>query len=222
MLPVESLARKRKLFNNPLLATVAGVLLNLYGELVLRTSLIRVQSHPEVDRLVRERRVAVIYALWHRHVFFVPLLRRYERRPLAVLLSLHRDAQIVGVAARLRRITLVSGSSTRGGARAYRQLLEWLASSASVCITPDGPKGPPGCIKQGVIRLAEQSACMVVPVAFTASRMLRIKSWDRTIVPLPFGCHRFIIGAPIDLASTAATLSKAERLKHALDGLAAG
>ncbi|MFM7514957.1 MAG: hypothetical protein ACKO3F_16690, partial [Cyanobium sp.] len=104
------MVRKRKLFNNPLLASLAGVVLNLYGELVLRTSRIRVESHPEVDRLVREQHVAVIYALWHRHVFFVPLLRRYERRPVAALLSLHRDAQIVGVAARLRGITLVSGS----------------------------------------------------------------------------------------------------------------
>lgn len=215
------MARKRKLFNNPLLANLAGVALNIYGELVLCTSRIRVQAHPEVESLVRNRRHAVIYALWHRHVFFVPLLRRYERRPLAALLSLHRDAQIVGVAARLRGITLVSGSSTRGGARAYRQLLVWLASPASACITPDGPKGPPGTIKPGVIRLAEQSACLVVPVAFTASRMLRIKSWDRTIVPLPFGCHRLIIGAPLDMASSVDCPSKAERLRQALDGLVA-
>jgi lysophospholipid acyltransferase (LPLAT)-like uncharacterized protein len=215
------LVRKRKLFNNPLLASLAGVVLNLYGELVLRTSRIRVESHPDVDRLVRERHVAVIYALWHRHVFFVPLLRRYERRPVAALLSLHRDAQIVGVAARLRGITLVSGSSTRGGARAYRQLLAWLASPASACITPDGPKGPAGTIKPGVIRLAEQSSCMVVPVAFIASRMRRLRSWDRTIVPLPFGCHRLILGAPLDLAGPAAgSAAKADRLRQALDGLA--
>lgn len=213
---------KRKLFNNPLLASLAGAVLNLYGELVLRTSRIRVESHPEVDRLVRERHVAVIYALWHRHVFFVPLLRRYERRPVAALLSLHRDAQIVGVAARLRGITLVSGSSTRGGARAYRQLLAWLASPASACITPDGPKGPAGTIKPGVIRLAEQSNCMVVPVAFMASRMRRLRSWDRTIVPLPFGCHRLILGAPLDLAEPAVgSAAKADRLRQALDGLAA-
>ncbi|QVL52727.1 MAG: DUF374 domain-containing protein [Cyanobium sp. M30B3] len=215
------MGRKRKLFNNPLLASLAGVVLNLYGELVLRTSRIRVQVHPEVDRLVREQRVAVIYALWHRHVFFVPLLRRYERRPVAALLSLHRDAQIVGVAARLRGITLVSGSSSRGGARAYRQLLTWLASPASACITPDGPKGPAGTIKPGVIRLAEQSACRVVPVAFMASRMRRLRSWDRTIVPLPFGCHRLILGAPLDLAGPAGCAAKAERLRQALDGLAA-
>ena len=221
LLPVASLASKRKLFNNPSLATLAGVVLNIYGELVLRTSRIRVQAHPEVDRLVHDQRVAVIYALWHRHVFFVPLLRRYERRPLAALLSLHRDAQIVGVAARLRGITLVSGSSTRGGARAYRQLLAWLASPASACITPDGPKGPAGTIKPGVIRLAEQSACLVVPVAFTASRMLRINSWDRTIVPLPFGCHRLILGAPLDLASPLDGPPKADRLRQALDGLVA-
>jgi len=215
------LARKRAVFNNPVLSTLAGLLLNGYGELVLRTSRIRVQAHPSVDRLVHEQGVAVIYALWHCHVFFVPLLRRYGRRPLAVLLSLHRDAQIVGVAARLRGVTLVRGSSSRGGAQAYRQLLGWLASSRSVCLTPDGPKGPPRAIKQGIIRLAEQSGCVVVPVAFTASAKLRLNSWDRTIVPLPFGRHRVVLGEPIDLATLADGSQRAASLKRALDQLGA-
>jgi lysophospholipid acyltransferase (LPLAT)-like uncharacterized protein len=219
--PVEALARKRAVFNNPVLSTLAGLLLNGYGELVVRTSRIRVQVHPAVDQLVHEQGLPVIYALWHCHVFFVPMLRRYGRRPLAVLLSLHRDAQIVGVAARLRGVTLVRGSSSRGGAQAYRQLLGWLASSRSVCLTPDGPKGPPRTIKQGIIRLAEQSGCCIVPVAFTASSKLRLNSWDRTLVPLPFGRHRVVIGEPIDLTTLADGPQRAATLKCALDQLVA-
>jgi lysophospholipid acyltransferase (LPLAT)-like uncharacterized protein len=51
--------------------------------------------------------------------------------------------------------------------------------------------------------------------------MRRLRSWDRTIVPLPFGCHRLILGAPLDLAGPAAgSAAKADRLRQALDGLA--
>jgi len=191
------LAQKRTLLNNRALVWLVGSLLNAYGQLFLITSRLRIEADPEVERLVREQRVPVIYALWHSHVFFVPLFRTYERRAVSVLLSAHRDAQIVGVAARLRGIRLVFGSSTRGGAKAYLQLLTVLQSGESVVMTPDGPKGPAERVKSGVIRLAQQSGCAIVPVALASSRLHRLKSWDRSLLPLPFSKAVFELGAPL-------------------------
>jgi len=191
------LAQKRTLLNNRALVWLVGSLLNAYGQLFLITSRLRIEADPEVERLVREQRVPVIYALWHSHVFFVPLFRTYERRAVSVLLSAHRDAQIVGVAARLRGIRLVFGSSTRGGAKAYLQLLTVLQGSQSVVMTPDGPKGPAERVKSGVIRLAQQSGCAIVPVALASSRLHRLKSWDRSLLPLPFSKAVFELGAPL-------------------------
>ena len=191
------MAQKRTLLNNRGLTWLVGSLLNAYGQLFLITSRLRIEADPEVERLVREQRVPVIYALWHSHVFFVPLFRTYERRAVSVLLSAHRDAQIVGVAARLRGIRLVFGSSTRGGAKAYLQLLTVLQSGESVVMTPDGPKGPAERVKSGVIRLAQQSGCAIVPVALASSRLHRLKSWDRSLLPLPFSKAVFELGAPL-------------------------
>ena len=185
------------MLNNRGLAWLVGALLNAYGQLFLITSRLRIEADPEVERLVREQRVPVIYALWHSHVFFVPLFRTFERRAVSVLLSAHRDAQIVGVAARLRGIRLVFGSSTRGGARAYLQLLSVLQGGQSVVMTPDGPKGPAERVKSGVIRLAQQSGCAIVPVALASSRLHRLKSWDRSLLPLPFSKAVFELGAPL-------------------------
>jgi len=191
------LAQKRTLLNNRALTWLVGSLLNAYGQLFLITSRLRIEADPEVERLVREQRVPVIYALWHSHVFFVPLFRTYERRAVSVLLSAHRDAQIVGVAARLRGIRLVFGSSTRGGAKAYLQLMSVLRGGQSVVMTPDGPKGPAERVKSGVIRLAQQSGCAIVPVALGSSRLHRLKSWDRSLLPLPFSKAVFVLGAPL-------------------------
>ena len=191
------MAQKRTLLNNRGLTWLVGSLLNAYGQLFLITSRLRIEADPEVERLVREQRVPVIYALWHSHVFFVPLFRTFERRAVSVLLSAHRDAQIVGVAARLRGIRLVFGSSTRGGAKAYLQLLTVLQSGESVVMTPDGPKGPAERVKSGVIRLAQQSGCAIVPVALASSRLHRLKSWDRSLLPLPFSKAVFELGAPL-------------------------
>lgn len=215
------MARKRTLLNNPALATLAGVLLNAYGELVLRTSRLRVQADPAVDQLVHAQGVPVIYALWHCHVFVVPLLRRYGRRPLAVLLSSHRDARIVGVAASLRGVQLVEGSSTRGGLKAYRQLLRHLAQRQTVCLTPDGPRGPARRVKPGVIQLARQSGCAVVPVSLACSRQHRLRSWDRSVLPLPFGQHVLRLAGPLYFGTAAELPAQQEQLAMALEDAAA-
>jgi hypothetical protein len=191
------LAKKRTLFNNRLLATLAGVLLNAYGELFRRTSRIRFQVHPGVEQLVREQGAAVIFALWHRHAFFVPLLRGVQRQPITVLLSAHRDAQIVAVAVRLRGLKVVAGSSTRGGLKAYLHLRRVLDQRESVCITPDGPKGPAEQVKAGVIHLAQLSGCAIVPVAVACSRVHRLRSWDRSVLPLPFSRVVIALGEPL-------------------------
>jgi lysophospholipid acyltransferase (LPLAT)-like uncharacterized protein len=193
------LAKKRTLFNNRLLATLAGVLLNAYGELFRRTSRIRFQVHPGVEQLVREQGAAVIFALWHRHAFFVPLLRGVQRQPITVLLSAHRDAQIVAVAVRLRGLKVVAGSSTRGGLKAYLHLRRVLDQRESVCITPDGPQGPAEQVKAGVIHLAQLSGCAIVPVAVACSRVHRLRSWDRSVLPLPFSLVVIALGEPLRL-----------------------
>lgn len=219
---ITGLAKKRTLLNNRLLATVAGILLNAYGEVFRLTSRIRIQAHPEVDRLIKEQGVAVIYALWHRHAFFVPLLRSYSGRSLAVLLSTHRDAQIVAVAVRLRGLAVVSGSSTRGGLKAYRLLRRWLAQRQLVCITPDGPKGPAEQVKSGVIHLARQSGCAIVPVSVFCSRAHRLSSWDRSLLPLPFSRVVLQLGEPLHppegLAEGQALLAARLRATAALVG----
>lgn len=195
--------KKRTLMNNGWLAWLAGALLNAYGQLVLVTSRLQVRLHPATAELLEQRRVPVIYALWHCHVFFMPLLHLHGGRPVSVLLSAHRDAQIVGVAARMRGVNLVAGSSTRGGVRAYLQLLQLLRQGDSVCITPDGPRGPAREVKPGILHLAQQSGCAVVPVGLALSRRRRLRSWDRTWLPLPFGRVVFTLGPPLAIASGA-------------------
>jgi hypothetical protein len=212
--------KKRNLLNNPVLAWLAGALFNTYAQLVLLTSRIRVWEDPGTEALLWERRVPVIYALWHCHLLFMPLLRIHSRRPLAVLLSTHRDARIVGVAARLRRVDLVQGSSTRGGVSAYRRLLRLLRGGQSVCITPDGPRGPAGRVKKGVVHLAQASGCAVVPVGVALTRRRRLRSWDRCVVPLPFCRLVLTLGAPLhvgDSTDISLSPSQSEHFAEALD-----
>ncbi len=93
---------------------------------------------------------------------------------------------------------MVRGSATRGGARALRELIGALRGGRNVAITPDGPKGPRGQVKSGVVELARLSGMPILPVAFAArrARVLR-RSWDRFSVPVPGSPATYVWGEPI-------------------------
>jgi len=127
-------------------------------------------------------------------------------------------------------VELVAGSSTRGGARAFLQLLQLLAAGRHVCITPDGPKGPARQVKPGVVHLAQRSGCAVVPMGLALTRRRRLRSWDRSVLPLPFGRVVLTLGAPLRVpaadpaASTTGACSlerSGEALGRALDASSA-
>jgi lysophospholipid acyltransferase (LPLAT)-like uncharacterized protein len=66
------------------------------------------------------------------------------------------------------------------------ELAEVLASGRDVLITPDGPRGPCYQVQEGVISTAQITGLIIVPVAYHLNWKIRLKSWDRFQVPLPF------------------------------------
>lgn len=93
----------------------------------------------------------------------------------------------------------VRGSSSRGGARAFRELARAVQEeNAEVLITADGPKGPARRVKEGAAQLAAKTGAWVVPISWSATRRKALeKSWDRFLLPLPFGRIRFAYGEPL-------------------------
>ncbi len=93
----------------------------------------------------------------------------------------------------------VRGSSSKGGARAFLELVRSVREEKSqVLITADGPKGPARRVKEGTVQLAAKTGAWVVPVSWAATRVkVMEKSWDRFLVPLPFGRIRFAYGQPL-------------------------
>jgi lysophospholipid acyltransferase (LPLAT)-like uncharacterized protein len=50
----------------------------------------------------------------------------------------------------------------------------------------DGPKGPALSAKPGAKWLAEKAGVPLVNVSVKYGKALRLKSWDKTFIPLPF------------------------------------
>lgn len=137
----------------------------------------------------------VIIAFWHSRLLMVPYLVR--KRRVAIMISRHRDGELISRAARFFPVDFVRGSTTRGGIRALRGLVRALKRGSHVAITPDGPRGPRHLAQTGTIMLASGTGRPIVPVSYGASKKKVFNSWDRFLLPYPFSRGVIICGEPI-------------------------
>jgi hypothetical protein len=115
-----------------------------------------------------------------------------------VAVSRSRDGSLVSATLRaLGYADPARGSSSRGGSSALLGLLGQLESGTTVAVLVDGPRGPAGVAKPGIAALARHSATPIQPVALAARPALRLRSWDRSLLPLPFARVVCAYGEPI-------------------------
>jgi len=148
------------------------------------------------EALARARQAAGQYILTFWHSRFVMMPYAYPDRRLVVLHSLHRDARLVVEIMKRFGLAQAWGSSTRGGTTGVRQILRLVRDGYDVGITPDGPRGPRRRVQPGVVAVARLGGKPIVPVAFSARPARRLGSWDRTLLPLPFGRGLYLYGEP--------------------------
>jgi lysophospholipid acyltransferase (LPLAT)-like uncharacterized protein len=128
---------------------------------------IRTEGAERVDALHRGGQ-PIILAFWHARQLMIPL--GYRGAGTHILISRHRDGEIIArIVARFGH-RAVRGSSTRGGSEALRELIRLGRSGADLVVTPDGPKGPPQVAKPGIIQLARATGHPIVPLAFSCSK----------------------------------------------------
>jgi lysophospholipid acyltransferase (LPLAT)-like uncharacterized protein len=145
-----------------------------------------------------------VFAFWHEFLPLMPALALiarklpfYRRTPIHTLVSQHRDGRFIGSVVRRFGILPILGSSTRGGATGFRNLLAVLRQGHLIGITPDGPRGPRRQAASGVAQLAGLAGVPVLPLAARTTRRIQLATWDRMPVPLPFGRGVMVCGPAI-------------------------
>lgn len=153
----------------------------------------------------------VIYCLWHSRL--LPLTYWHREQGVAVLVSTHRDGELITRIIESMGIVTARGSSTRGGDIGVRQLLRFAKRGHDLALTPDGPRGPAEVVKDGVVYLAARLAMRIVPLAAAADRAWVGRSWDRFRIPQPFARIAVAHGAPIRVPAEAVEGAAAERAR---------
>ncbi|HUQ82275.1 MAG TPA: lysophospholipid acyltransferase family protein [Gemmatimonadaceae bacterium] len=154
---------------------------------------IRAQN-TESFRDLRAKKQPFIFAFWHGQLF--PLLWVHRDEGVAVLVSSHRDGEIVARIAERLGMRTVRGSTTRGAARALLGVVRELQDGREVAVTPDGPRGPAKRFASGALVAAQRARAPIIAIGVRASRAWRLKSWDRFMIPKPFARIDVVYSAP--------------------------
>lgn len=125
-----------------------------------------------------------VFILWHGEL--LPLLWFHRKQGVSILVSEHRDGELVAQAARRLGYGLVRGSTSRGGARALLEVASLLKRGVTVGVTPDGPRGPRHHFTPGAIVAAQRAGAPLLPIRASADRAWRLRSWDAFLIPKPF------------------------------------
>lgn len=137
-----------------------------------------------------------IFVFWHEGLM-APIHMRGHCN-LAMLISQHRDAEILGRVALHLGFKTVRGSSTRGGIAALMEMMK-LGRTTHLTITPDGPRGPRRQMAPGAVYLASRTGMPIVCLGIGYDRPWRANSWDRLAIPRPFSRCRGVIGPALHL-----------------------
>ena len=184
----------KRLTQHPVAQAALARLLGLYLEFALWTTRWSLEGHEHMAP--HAAGAPVVVAFWHERLSLMPMLwvkarqsaeGRDVRNRVHVLVSRHRDGQFIGAVVSRFALDVVLGSSSRGGAKGLRVMLNLLASGDHIAITPDGPRGPRRVAATGVAQLAALSGVPVLPCAAQTTRHWVLRTWDRMVVPKPFG-----------------------------------
>jgi len=137
----------------------------------------------------------VILSFWHDQLFM--MATGYSGPKASVMISSSKDGELIARTMTYFDIGSIRGSSSRGGRAAFRAMIDLGKEQIDLAFTPDGPRGPRHEIKDGVIQLARVTGRPIVPMAFACSKGHRFSSWDRFLLPFPWGKGVYSFGSPI-------------------------
>jgi lysophospholipid acyltransferase (LPLAT)-like uncharacterized protein len=145
----------------------------------------------------------VLLCAWHQQFFAaIYYFKTYEEYHPPLMISKSMDGSIIAGVARRSGWNPILGSSSRGGAEALRGMIDGFKKSHLAGHVIDGPRGPAGKIKAGLIRLAHAADAVIVPFYTLADRSWYFNSWDNFLLPKPFARVSLTYGTMIKFNPT--------------------
>lgn len=196
----------KRLMRSTLMQAFIGGLVALWMTLVKYTTRWDVTYPERAETIIQSGQGLIALTFHSRFLLLTSAWKRRYQHP-HVLISRSRDGDVVAWTCKWLGLSTVRGSAknaakskVKGGGKAGREILDAIDAGGCIVVTPDGPRGPRQRVPIGPFRLARLSGAPVLPCTFAVANRRQFNSWDRFILPLPFGKGRIIWGTPQHIA----------------------
>ena len=177
----------------------------------------KVYHHPKNDD-----KKPFIICMWHGDLMSQPYNYFGFRKNgiVKAMVSENRDGETITKLAAMFRIWAIRGSSSKGAAKVIISALKELKEGNDIAITPDGPRGPRYSIADGIVAIAQKSGKNIVCFNTIPTKYWQFNSWDKFVLPKPFGKIDFYISEPFSIQGMeledAKALIKEKMLVHTM------
>ncbi|MDJ0721401.1 MAG: lysophospholipid acyltransferase family protein [Desulfobacterales bacterium] len=156
----------------------------------------------EIEQRFARQEAKAVVGTWHRGALF--LVWYYRRLRPMVMFSRSRDGDLIAGYAENLGVRAARGSTSRGGTTALREMLRHLQAPGPrrAATVLDGPRGPRFTVQAGMLQLARSAGVPFVPVVMSAAPAITLtRTWDRTLIPLPFSRVVVSYGDPLTIGA---------------------
>ena len=180
--------------------SLALILVPIIGSLLIRFLSLTNKKKFHAPEAIGDE--AIIMACWHGELLMIPYAyTRFRKTPhVKLIISDHFDGSLIAKTLSFFSFETIRGSSNRNAARALIASIKELKNGYDLGITPDGPKGPRHKVADGIIVMAQKAGAKIVLVEIKPSRFWQLRSWDKFVIPKPFGTINYYISDLIDVS----------------------
>ncbi|KXK29893.1 MAG: hypothetical protein UZ01_01869 [Candidatus Brocadia sinica] len=171
-------------------------LVGILGSWLIRLLALTIRIHDDPKGFNEKIQTThAIYTFWHCLMLIPAYVGRNKN--IQVLISQHSDGEFIAQVIKRLGFGVIRGSSTRGGVRAVKAMVDKIQEGHPIAITPDGPRGPRFVVQPGSIYLSQKTRLPIVPTTVGLSRYWKLPSWDKFRIPKPFSRAIMMYGDPI-------------------------
>ncbi|PVM91602.1 hypothetical protein DDF62_06120 [Caulobacter radicis] len=194
---------------SPLVIKILSSIFAGYSKLVFMTLRMTVEGQDKAEAVWAQGRTkgaGAILCFWHSRIPMSPLSwpQSPARQDMRALISLSNDGEFIARTVEKLGFPSIRGSSAKKtdlaknkhGEQAFRDMVKWVKDGGGIAITPDGPRGPAEHMEKGTPSLARVTGAPVIFVGLAAKPCIRLGSWDRTLIPLPFAKAAMVWDGP--------------------------
>ena len=200
----------KRLFRTPWVQSTIAWLVSGYLRFTLATMRWRFENRAPADAAVAAPE-GVIACFWHGRIALAPVVGRVMGdKPRRVIISPSPDGEFIAKAVARLGFPAIRGTSaltdkrrTVAGAFTFRDAMKFILDGGILVVTPDGPRGPAQTMPIGPVMMARMRGTPAFLCGLAAEPAIKLNSWDKGRIPLPFGRGCAVFVGPLTVPRTA-------------------